>query len=78
MEFVPDGELGLYGFRNRVAGETALRLAKGGDVRVKRVWDWLGEHGFTVAPLFVPLTSPPVPGFSTLITRAPSSAKGPS
>lgn len=55
------GELGLYGFRNRVAGETGLRLANGGDVRVKRVWDWLGEHGFTVAPLFVPLTSPPVP-----------------
>jgi len=28
---------------------------------VKRVWDWLGEHGHRVAPLFVPLTSPPSP-----------------
>jgi len=55
------GELGLYGFRNRVAGETGLRLADGTDVRVKRVWDWLGEHGYRVAPLFVPLTSPPTP-----------------
>lgn len=55
------GELGLYGFRNRVAGETGLRLANSGDVRVKRVWDWLGEHGYQVAPLFVPLTSPPAP-----------------
>jgi predicted AlkP superfamily phosphohydrolase/phosphomutase len=55
------GELGLYGFRNRVPGQTRLRLADGGDVRVKRVWDWLGEHGYRVAPLFVPLTSPPTP-----------------
>ncbi len=53
------GQLGLYGFRNRVRGETGLRLADGSDVRVKRVWDWLGENGFAVAPLFVPLTSPP-------------------
>ena len=55
------GELGLYGFRNRVPGGTGLRLADGNDVRVKRVWDWLGEHGHRVAPLFVPLTSPPSP-----------------
>ena len=55
------GELGLYGFRNRLVGDTGLRLANGGDVHVKRVWDWLGEHGFRVAPLFVPLTSPPSP-----------------
>ena len=55
------GELGLYGFRNRTAGETQLRLADSGDVRVKRVWDWLGERGYRVAPLFVPLTSPPTP-----------------
>ncbi|HET6415949.1 MAG TPA: alkaline phosphatase family protein [Polyangiales bacterium] len=55
------GELGLYGFRNRVEGETRLCLADGKDVRVKRVWDWLGEHGYRVAPLFVPLTYPPAP-----------------
>lgn len=55
------GELGLYGFRNRIAGDTRLRLASGSDVHVKRVWDWLGEHGIDVAPLFVPLTSPPTP-----------------
>jgi len=55
------GELGLYGFRNRIVGETGLRLANGGDVHVKRVWDWLGDHGFRVAPLFVPMTSPPSP-----------------
>ena len=55
------GELGLYGFRNRIPRETELGLASGRDVRVKRVWDWLGDHGYRVAPLFVPLTSPPTP-----------------
>lgn len=55
------GELGLYGFRNRVMGDTKLRLAESGDIPTKRVWDWLGEHGFRVAPLFVPLTFPPSP-----------------
>ena len=55
------GELGLYGFRNRVEGSTGLRVADGTDVHVKRLWDWLGEHGHRVAPLFVPLTSPPTP-----------------
>ncbi len=55
------GELGLYGFRSRIPGETRLRMVDSRDVRVKRVWDWLGEHGQRVAALFVPLTSPPTP-----------------
>lgn len=62
------GELGLYGFRNRVLERGRptydLRLATSRDVRdagVKRVWDRLGERGKKVAPLFVPLTSPPTP-----------------
>jgi predicted AlkP superfamily phosphohydrolase/phosphomutase len=62
------GELGLYGFRNRVRGTTELRLASGDDVRVKRVWDWLGEHGYSVAPLFVPLTSPPRPVLGQMVS----------
>ncbi|MEM8607254.1 MAG: alkaline phosphatase family protein [Myxococcota bacterium] len=62
------GELGLYGFRNRVEGGTKLRLATGRDVRVKRVWDWLGEHGHRVAPLFIPLTTPPTPVRGDLIS----------
>ncbi len=55
------GELGLYGFRNRVPGDTTLALASAREIRVKRAWDWLGEQGYRVAPLFVPLTSPPSP-----------------
>lgn len=55
------GELGLYGFRNRVRGEYGLHTADSRDVRVKRVWDYLGDAGHRVAPLFVPLTYPPTP-----------------
>lgn len=55
------GELGLYGFRNRVEGERGLRVATAREVRVKRLWDWLGDHGKQVSVLFVPLTSPPSP-----------------
>ncbi len=54
------GELGLYGFRNRSDGYD-LRVATSADVRVKRLWDRLGEAGHRVASLFVPLTSPPTP-----------------
>lgn len=53
------GELGLYGFRNRVRGTYELRTASSNDVRVKRVWDYVGEAGRKVAVLFVPLTHPP-------------------
>ena len=55
------GELGLYGFRNRARGDYGLRVASGDDVRPKRVWDYLGDAGHSVAPLFVPLTYPPRP-----------------
>jgi predicted AlkP superfamily phosphohydrolase/phosphomutase len=55
------GELGLYGFRNRERGSYTLRTASSRDVRVKRIWDYLGDAGHRVAPLFVPLTSPPSP-----------------
>jgi predicted AlkP superfamily phosphohydrolase/phosphomutase len=55
------GELGLYGFRNRIKGGYGLRTADSRDVRVKRVWDYLSDAGHRVAPLFVPLTYPPSP-----------------
>lgn len=53
------GELGLYGFRNRVRGSYALEVADARSVRHPRVWDVLSEHGKRVAVLYVPLTSPP-------------------
>lgn len=55
------GELGLYGFRHRVDSGHTHETVTSRDVRVKRVWDLLGERGHTVAALFVPLTYPPSP-----------------
>jgi predicted AlkP superfamily phosphohydrolase/phosphomutase len=55
------GELGLYGFRNRTPHDYGLRTASARDVQAKRLWDLLGEAGYRVAPLFVPLTYPPSP-----------------
>ncbi len=55
------GELGLYGFRNRVPGRYELAVATSRDVTDKRIWDYAGEAGRKVAALFVPLTSPPRP-----------------
>jgi predicted AlkP superfamily phosphohydrolase/phosphomutase len=55
------GELGLYGFRNRVPGTYDLATATSASVHDKRVWDLLGEHGRRVAVLFVPPGAPPPP-----------------
>ena len=52
------GELGLYGFRDRVAGSYELRTVSAADVHVPRVWDRLGESGRRVAVCFVPPTWP--------------------
>ncbi|MDX2215792.1 MAG: alkaline phosphatase family protein [Oculatellaceae cyanobacterium bins.114] len=54
------GELGIYGFRNR-ADRTygKMAIADGRAVKFPRLWDVLGEAGWTVAVLSVPGTSPP-------------------
>lgn len=62
------GELGLYGFRNRVRNSYELAVCTSRDVRVKRVWDLLGEAGHRVAVLFVPLTWPPPPVRGQLVS----------
>lgn len=53
------GELGLYGFRQRVRGSYALRLASSDDLRAPMVWDTLGRAGRRVCVLFVPPSYPP-------------------
>ena len=55
------GELGIYGFRNRIPGTRALRMATADDVRVPRVWDVLGAAGRRSSVLYVPPTWPPRP-----------------
>jgi predicted AlkP superfamily phosphohydrolase/phosphomutase len=49
----------LYGFRQRVAGSYALRLASTQDLRERTVFDALGEAGHHVCSLFVPPSYPP-------------------
>ncbi|MEM8806418.1 MAG: alkaline phosphatase family protein [Cyanobacteria bacterium P01_G01_bin.38] len=54
------GELGIYGFRNRATRDyQKMSIADGRAVRFPRLWDYLGEAGWTVAALSVPGTSPP-------------------
>lgn len=55
------GELGIYGFRNRIEGSRALRVVTADDVRAPRVWDVAGEHGKSSSVLYVPPTFPPRP-----------------
>ncbi|WP_017711507.1 alkaline phosphatase family protein [Prochlorothrix hollandica] len=56
------GELGIYGFRNRRdRGYHTMAISDGRAVKVPRLWDLLGEAGWTVATLSVPGTSPPRP-----------------
>jgi predicted AlkP superfamily phosphohydrolase/phosphomutase len=53
------GELGLYGFRQRVSGSYDLSLVSATDVQVPRVWDLLAKHGKSSCVLFVPPSYPP-------------------
>jgi predicted AlkP superfamily phosphohydrolase/phosphomutase len=53
------GELGLYGFRQRVRGSYELRLADASDLELPMVWDRLGAAGKRACVLFVPPSYPP-------------------
>jgi predicted AlkP superfamily phosphohydrolase/phosphomutase len=57
------GELGLYGFRNRIAGSYQLELASSAQLDVPMVWDRL-DATQRACVLFVPPSFPPraVPG----------------
>ncbi len=62
------GELGIYGFRKRVAGTYGLVTSDARDVVLPRVWDVLGQTGKRVAVLYVPPTSPPAPVHGQLVS----------
>lgn len=56
------GELGCYGFRNRVDHSYAeLTPANGASIREPRVWDILSRHGKQCIVVGVPQTFPPKP-----------------
>lgn len=63
------GELGIYGFRNRIdRSYQNMAIADGRAVRVPRLWDILGNAGWKVAVLSVPGTSPPYPVNGVLVS----------
>ena len=54
------GELGIYGFRNRLdRSYNRMGIADGRAVKVPRLWDYLGEAGWRVSVISVPGTFPP-------------------
>ena len=54
------GELGIYGFRNRRDRQYhSMAISDGRAVKVPRLWDLLGDAGWTVSVISVPGTSPP-------------------
>ncbi len=56
------GELGIYGFRNRVdRSYQRMGIADGRAVRAPRLWDFLNDAGWKTAVLGVPGTYPPYP-----------------
>ncbi len=63
------GELGIYGFRNRVdRSYQHMGIADARAVRVPRLWDFLGDAGWKVAVLGVPGTYPPPPVNGALVS----------
>jgi len=56
------GELGLYGFRNRLSHDyQEMTIVDSSHVEAPRVWDYLGEAGHTSILIGVPQTYPPRP-----------------
>jgi predicted AlkP superfamily phosphohydrolase/phosphomutase len=56
------GELGFYGFRNRKDHSyDGYAFANSAQVKVPRLWDWLGRAGKHAVVLGVPQTYPPSP-----------------
>lgn len=53
------GELGVYGFRDRVCGSYDLSLVDSRHIRAKRIWHHLAERGLKSSVLFVPPNFPP-------------------
>jgi predicted AlkP superfamily phosphohydrolase/phosphomutase len=67
------GELGVYGFRNRVDHSyDRMRVADGSSIAPKRLWDMLGDAGKTSVIASVPQTYPPRPLNGHLVSGFPA------
>ena len=63
------GELGFYGFRNRKDHSyDGYAFANSAQVKVPRLWDWLGKAGLQCVVLGVPQTYPPSPIHGEMVT----------
>jgi predicted AlkP superfamily phosphohydrolase/phosphomutase len=63
------GELGFYGFRNRKDHSyDGYAFANSAQVKVPRLWDWLGRAGMHTMVLGVPQTYPPSPVNGEMVT----------
>src|SRR5438132_685820 len=63
------GELGFYGFRNRKDHSyDGYAFANSAQVKVPRLWDWLGKAGLHTVVLGVPQTYPPSPVNGEMVT----------
>jgi predicted AlkP superfamily phosphohydrolase/phosphomutase len=63
------GELGFYGFRNRKDHSyDGYSFANSAQVKVPRLWDWLGAAGMHCVVLGVPQTYPPRPLHGEMVT----------
>ncbi len=63
------GELGIYGFRNRVdRSYKRMGVADGRAIHVPRLWDILSDVGWKVAVIGVPGTYPPRPVNGALVS----------
>jgi predicted AlkP superfamily phosphohydrolase/phosphomutase len=63
------GELGVYGFRNRKDHSyDGYSFANASQVKVPRLWDWLGRAGKHAVVLGVPQTYPPSPINGEMVT----------
>jgi len=56
------GELGLYGFRHRKGfSYTNIKIPTSRDIKVGKVWDYLGRHDLKSFVMGIPPTYPPYP-----------------
>ena len=62
------GELGLYGFRHRRAGEFEPYIASSKSIREPTLWDVAGRKGLRSIVFGVPPTYPPKPVNGYLVT----------
>lgn len=74
------GELGVYGFRNRIAHSYELAVVQSTDVTAPMLWDVLADHERTSAVLFAPPSYPvpskPARGHRVSCFLTPPTARG--